>query len=434
MSEHSPTPTTEPAHVTGPVAATERIETIDILRGFAIFGILLVNMAWFNSPVYLYVTDTQWWTGTADRIAIWFIRFIAEGKFYSLFSFLFGLGLTLQMTRIESRGVRFVPFYRRRLFVLLLIGLVHGFLLWAGDILAAYAMLGFLLLIFRPAMRDKPKTLVIWAAISLFIPVLLVGLGFAAIELGRMNPQAAEQIDASFAQSAAEYEALTEQSFKAYSQGSYAEIMAQRTRDLGFMYFAMLFLGPNIFAFFLLGMYIGRHGFLENISTHISLIRRVMWFGLGMGILANTVFVIAREYSNPSVPSLLSFVHSAAFFVGAPAFCFFFVAAIIVLTQNKAWKNRLSPLVAVGRTAISNYLFQSLVCTTIFYSYGFGLYGKVGPALGILFTIAIFTFQVFLSRWWLQRFRFGPVEWLWRSVTYGKLQPMRFVHSTIVGG
>lgn len=427
MSEQPSILTGKPASVMPPVPAKERIELVDILRGFAIFGILLVNMAWFNSPVYLFVLDTQWWTGTADRITAWLIRFFAEGKFYSLFSFLFGLGLTLQMTRIGSRGTRFAPLYRRRLFVLLLIGLAHAFLLSAGDILVAYALLGFLLLLFR---NRKPKTLIIWAVICLVIPVLFMGLGFVSIELGRSISQAAS-IDAAFAEAAANYRALTEQSLQVYSQGTFAEIMTQRMKDLEFMYFGLIFYAPNIFALFLLGMYIGRRGILQNIPPHFPFIRWILWWGLGLGILGNSVFVIAREFSNPSVPSLLSFVSTTAIAVGAPAFCFFYVACVIVLTQHAIWKKRLSPLAAVGRTAVSNYLFQSLVCTTLFYSYGLGLYGKVGPAVGLLLTIAIFVLQVFLSRQWLRRFQFGPVEWLWRSLTYGKRQPMRIIGQAV---
>lgn len=424
MAEQKTNPTVESQSIIQPVTLPERIDTIDIIRGFAVFGILFVNMAWFNSPFYLFFTDLGWWTGPADRIAGWLIGFFAEGKFYSLFSFLFGIGFALHLARIESRGVRFVPLYRRRLLVLLCIGLFHGLFLWAGDILVGYALIGFLLPLFR---NHEPKKLLRWAVICLSIPVFIGGLGFAALELGRMNPHAAEQINATFAQSASKYKELVRQSLDVYADGSFSEIMAQRTIDLRFMFFSLLFVGPNIFAFFLMGLYVGKRGFFENVSANISFIRRVMWYGLVVGVIGNTVLVIAGEYSNPSVPSLLSFVHSVSFFVGAPAFCFFYVSAAVILTQNSAWKNRLSPLAAVGRTAVSNYLFQSLVCTTIFYGYGFGLYGKVGPALGIIFTIVIFISQVLLSRWWLQRFRFGPVEWFWRSLTYRKLQPMRIV-------
>ena len=427
MSEYSPALTIESADASSPTSEAERIKIVDIVRGFAVFGILVVNMAWFNSPVYLYVMDVHWWTGTADRITTWFIRFFAEGKFYSLFSFLFGLGLTLQVTRAEARNARFAPLYRRRLSFLLLIGLVHGFLVWAGDILAAYALLGFLLLLFR---NRKPKTLLIWAIICLSIPVLLTGLGVVALELGRSFPQSSQQIEASFAQSAEGYRELTEQSLRNYSQGSFADIMTQRIKDLGFMYFALVFIGPNIFALFLFGMYVGKRGYFQDIVAHLPLVRRAIWYGLVFGLVGNAVYVIAREYSNPAVPTLMSFVSSAAFFVGGPALCIFYLSSLIMLAQNQVWMKRLSPLAAVGRTAVSNYLFQSLICTTIFYSYGFSLYGKVGPALGVVFTVAIFILQLYLSRWWLQRFRFGPVEWLWRSFTYRKVQPMRLARPT----
>ena len=113
------------------------------------------------------------------------------------------------------------------------------------------------------------------------------------------------------------------------------------------------------------------------------------------------------------------------FDVGVPGLCFFYVSTFVLALQREAWRRRLAPLAAVGRMALSNYLLQSLVCTTIFYSYRLGLYGQVGPALGLALTALIFTLQIPLSMWWLRRFRFGPAEWLWRTLTYGKLQPMR---------
>ncbi|MBI4811206.1 MAG: DUF1624 domain-containing protein [Ignavibacteriales bacterium] len=135
MTEQTSSNILQPSINIHPTLAYERIEVLDIIRGFAIFGILLVNMAFYNSPFYLYVTDLKWWTGTADQAAQWLIRFFAESKFYSLFSFLFGLGLALQMSRAEMRGGKFVPLYVRRLVVLLVIGGIHATLIWAGDIL-----------------------------------------------------------------------------------------------------------------------------------------------------------------------------------------------------------------------------------------------------------------------------------------------------------
>jgi uncharacterized protein len=125
------------------------------------------------------------------------------------------------------------------------------------------------------------------------------------------------------------------------------------------------------------------------------------------------------------VPHFTSLAEGVLETAGYLALSFFYASVIILLAQRQPWKTRLAPLAAVGRMALSNYLFQSLVCTTIFYGYGLGLFGKVGPAAGVGLTFAIYAMQIPLSLWWLRRFRFGPMEWVWRSLTYGRLQPMR---------
>ena len=401
--------------MTDPISPEERIQVVDILRGFAIFGILLVNMELFNSPIYQVMMGLQVWDRVADRLADLAIRFLAEGKFYTIFSFLFGFGLAMQMTRAESRGARFVPLYARRLSVLLLIGAMHAVLLWIGDILMTYAVLGFLLILFRHRSR---RALILWATASLLISILfsaaLAGLGEFAEGSGRGG--------AGFSVG---YHALAEQAARAYGQGTFAEILKQRIKDLKFIYSFEIFFVPHFFAMFLLGLYAGRRGVFQNISSHLPFIRRVMAWGLGIGIVGNLVFVIEGEYLGLSESFLGALVSSTAYTVGAPALSAFYMSAITLLVQKEAWRKRLSPLAAVGRMALSNYLFQSLICTTIFYSYGLGLYGKVGPAAGAALTIAIFAVQIPLSVWWLRRFRFGPMEWLWRSLTYRRLQPMR---------
>ncbi len=257
-----------------------------------------------------------------------------------------------------------------------------------------------------------------------------MGIGLGALELGRSIPDAAEQIDAQFERQAAEYEALVDQSLRVYGNGTLAEVMDQRLQDLGFVYFGLIFYGPNIFALFLLGLYAGKQRIFLDISSHLPFIRRVMWWGLGFGIVGNLVFATARGFANPSEPTLLAFLFTAALAVAAPALCFFYVAAILRLTEHEAWRKRLSPLAAVGRTAVSNYLFQSVVCSAIFLSSGLGLYGKVGPAAGLVLAVVIYILQLSISQWWMKRFRFGPVEWLWRSLTYLKVQPMRLAEAT----
>ena len=376
-----------------PILPGERIESIDLIRGFAIFGILLVNMQFYNAPFTFMLLNTPWWTGTADRIATWGIRFFAEGKFYPLLSFLFGLGMTLLMARMDLRGISFALVYRRRLFVLLLIGIVHGVL--------------------------------IWAVICWLFPVLLMGLAALFIEMGRSFPQSAAQIDAAFTEAAVDYRTLADKALTAYAHGTFGEMVAVRARELALQYTGLFAYGPTIFAFFLSGMYAGRRWTSRDLPELLPHFRRGIWWMLAAAIIGNVVFATARESSSMAVPSFMSFLAVLGATVSAPASCFLFVTAAILVARQQAWTTRFSPLAAVGRTAISNYLFQSIVCTTLYNSYGFGLYGQVGPAAGVGITIALFCVQLFLSRWWLERFRFGPVEWLWRSLTYRTLQPMR---------
>lgn len=425
MAQRSAVGAAEPTPTMSPVPPHERIEVVDILRGFAIFGILLVNMELFSSPFYPTVTETME-AGPVDRVVGWLIRFLAEGKFYTLFSLLFGVGFSLQMSRARARDAPFVPFYQRRLFVLLLIGWAHAFWLWAADVLAVYALLGFLLLLF-PTRSDR--TVIRWAVLCLAIPILINAGLLGLVEVGGPLRPFAEQVERRFVETAAQYEALAERSVQVYSQGSFREIMAQRAQDVRFNYLDLsdgwLVWSPHIFAMFLIGMYAGRHGLLQDVSAHRSMFRRALQWGFGLGVAGNLVFVAAGELSNPVVPSLLGLVGTMFFVIGATGLCFCYASAIVLLAQVDAWRKRFAPLAAVGRMALSNYLLQSVVCTTIFYSYGLGLYGQVGPAVGVALTVAIFVIQVALSGWWLRRFRFGPLEWVWRSLTYGKRQPMR---------
>lgn len=405
-----------------PISRPERIEVIDVLRGFALFGILLVNMAPFSSSVYEFLDHAMRWPGLADQVAALAIRFFAENKFYSLFSMLFGLGLTIQMARVEERGGHFVPLYIRRLLVLLVFGLIHAYVFWVGDILTIYAVLGFLLLLFRKA---KPKTLLIWSVIVLLIPRLLY-IGFAGLfALASGVPEVAEAIAEQFAQQRVVYAELAAWATEIYARGTFLEQMTQRVQDNLTMYSVMPFFAPGVLSMLLLGMYIGRRGILQDIPGHLGLIRKAMVWGLVLGVIGNLVGVVAGEFSSRMEPSWLSTLSDLGMGLGAPALSLFYASAIILLVQKPVWKQRLAPLATVGRLALSNYFFQTLVCTTIFYSYGLGLYGQVGPAVGLVLTVVIYLVQIPLSLLWARYFRFGPFEWLWRSLTYGHWQPMR---------
>jgi uncharacterized protein len=406
-----------------PVAARERIDTVDIVRGFALFGILAVNMAFFSNTIYSLIGGLPIGATPADRAAEWLIRFLAESKFYSLFSLLFGLGLALQMERAEARGVAFVPLYVRRLGVLLLIGLAHAFLVWIGDILVIYALLGFVLLLFR---RLSPRALLIWAGAFIALPILFMALSVASLELARLSPAAMAEIERSFAETEADYAARAVQAHRVYAEGGFVEITAQRARDLAFFYPFILVIAPSILAMFLVGLYIGRRGIAQDIPGHLPLIRRAAVWGLALGLPLNLVYASTGDVASRATPTTLALVGYIAQGFGAPALAIGYAATLTLLAQRDRWRRRLAPLAAAGRMALSNYLLQSLVCTFIFYGYGLGLFGRVGAAAGLALTVVIYVSQLLLSVWWLRRFQFGPAEWLWRSLTYGRAQPWRY--------
>jgi uncharacterized protein len=398
-----------------PTQPNERVEVIDILRGFALFGILMVNMMYFAWPVYTEVVGTPW-THPLDRAASWFVSFFAAGKFFTLFSFLFGLGLAVQMQRAEAKGVAIVPLYMRRLFILLLIGIAHVVLLWWGDILIYYALLGFVLLLFR---NTKPRRLLIWALVFLIVPLLLnaafTGLTRLADDSGQIA--SVETLEAQFQESYAL--ALT-----TYQSGNFAAMIEQRVGDYAFTLLGQTFGGTLfiVLAMFLLGLYVGKRRLLQNVNEHLPFFKKVfVWAGV-LGLGGTTLEHLFLSSVSPLEPTFMGLLGLAGFVVGAPALSLCYASGLVLLAQRV---KQLNVLASLGRTALSNYLLQSLICTTLFYGYGFGLYGKVGPALGIGITVAIFALQIPLSHWWLRHFRFGLAEWLWRTLTYGKIQPMR---------
>jgi len=405
-----------------PVQQTERIQIVDILRGFALFGVLFVNMTIFSYPMQAIVLPADPNLPFYDRAALWLIHALGEGKFYALFSLLFGLGLTLQMERIEGRGGRFVPLYARRLLVLLLIGLVHAFLIWMGDILILYALLGFLLILFRKA---QPRTLLIWVVILIALPLLFNAAVTGLVALGSSIPEGAAQIEQAFAEAEAGFVTDMRRAAQVYASGDFAAITAQRVRDyfsVGIAGFAVM--GFNVMAMFLLGVYFGKRGVFKNLEENQGLFHKLLLWGLLIGLTGNLLYAtlimpLSRIYLTGTL--LLATTGQT---VGAPLLMLAYVSALCLLALSPAWGKRLQVLAPVGQMALTNYLTQSIVCTLIFYGYGLGLFGQVGHAAGIALTLVIYLLQIPLSHWWMKRFYYGPAEWLWRSLTYLKPQPM----------
>ncbi|MCK4314415.1 MAG: DUF418 domain-containing protein [Anaerolineae bacterium] len=390
-----------------PVRSKERIEVIDILRGVSILGVVLMNMgayAGYHTPLPE--------MGTINHLVMWLLKFLVQAKFYTLLSFLFGWGMAVQMARAASRGTRFVPFYVRRLLALLLIGLVHAILIWDGDILVTYALLGFPLLLFR---KRSDRTLLVAAVLCILIPVLISTPGPAA-SLREAHARATENYLQAM---------LAGRSANVLAEGSYLEATLHRLKSLRFGYSQFIYWATHVFGMFLLGLYAGRRRIFQNIPAHLPLFRKVMWWGLIVGLACNLVFVSVAASPDRVPSSYYELATRGARTIGGPALCLFYISAIVLLIQKRTWYERLYPFAAVGRMAMSNYLSQSVVCTLIFYGYGLGIYGHLGPAITLILSLVIYRLQISLSDWWLDRYRFGPAEWLWRSLTYGKFQPLK---------
>jgi len=406
-----------------PVQQTERLQIVDILRGFALFGILFVNMTIFSRPIQLILFPADPASPWFDHAAEWLIHFLGEGKFYALFSMLFGLGLTLLMERVEGRGGKFTPLYLRRLLVLLGFGLVHAFLVWIGDILILYALIGFILILFRKA---KPRTLLVWIVLLVTLPLLFNAGATGLVELGKSVPEGAQQIEAVFAETIASFETDLANAYRVYASGNFAEITVQRVYDYTSMGIAAyLVMGFNILAMFLLGVYFGKQGIFRDLEAHRGLFLKLLTWGLLLGLGGNALYaslILSMSRIEPTWPLLLATVAQT---LGAPLLMLAYVSAFCLLALNPVWGKRIQVLAPVGQMALTNYLTQSIVCTLIFYGYGLGLFGQMGEALGIGLTFVIYLLQIPISHWWRKRFKYGPVEWLWRSLTYLKLQPMK---------
>lgn len=411
-----------------PTADKQRIALLDVLRGLAIFGILIVNIQGFSFPPYVLYGHLNWWSGTLNHLVQILIFFFVVGKFYTLFSFLFGLGLAVQLARAEDTGIKFVPIYRRRLIVLFIIGAIHALLIWWGDILHIYALLGFVLLLFR---NSLPKVIFMGAIISLALPLQLILLEAIIGTLGNTTPDAVQAMNKEAAQMAIAYKGYAQNAVAVYPSGSYLAIVKQNWQDLKLNYQHIVLVIPHVFAMFLIGLYAGRRDLLNKISNNLSIIRRALWLAAGFGIVCNLFFVLAQEYANPYISSALGVAGGIGYILGSIMFCFVYVAIVILLMQSerqsKRWRKILSLFIPVGRMALTNYLAQSLISVMIFYGYGAGFYNRIGPALSFVLVVGIFGLQVCISHWWMYRFQFGPVEWVWRTITYWQWQPMHLI-------
>ncbi|HTU65020.1 MAG TPA: DUF418 domain-containing protein [Steroidobacteraceae bacterium] len=396
-----------------PVSGRERIYTLDVIRGVALLGIFIMNMPSFNTSFYAGTDGTELWPAWWDEWTRTTTEVLFSGKFNSMFSMLFAIGFTIQLGRLESRDPGHAKsIYLRRIFWLFVFGAIHMCVFWTGDVLHMYAMFGVVLL----ALRRVPEKL-LWA---LFAGCLLLPVAMMVHRLLTFVPADREIIVAG--------SRLMEASNNlAYGQGSFLDALREHTRETIHLYTTpwelrgLVNFYAQIFATMILGLILGRRQFFQDTEKHLPFVRRIQWIALAGGIAAGAVFAIWENTTTDFVtPTPFRLFAGICYWVCRVLVMIFYVATLIRCVHNPAVRPKLNVFATAGRMPLTNYLMQTAIATTLFYGWGFGLWGKVGPALDLLLAVTIyFAIQVPVSAWWLKRFELGPMEYLWRRLTYG---------------
>ena len=391
-----------------PISRSERIDVIDILRGIAVCGILIGNMQWNSGYGFMPPAMAESWP-MYDKVTQYLVHVFVEGKFYSIFSLLFGFGFALQIDRAAERGDTNASVFKRRLFWLLVIGVIHASI-WAGDILSVYAVIGFILLLFR---RKPDESLLKWAFWLMVVPVIYFAV-ILVLFFAFAPPDTASMVETAQTD-------MFRSAMNVVPNGGFFQIIREYNVGMVIGRWAGLLLQmrlPKILAMFLLGVYAYRKGYFQRPAEHRETIRKVMIYGLGIGIICNPLFAWFAHSEADFPPSIRGLVGIIMYGIGVPALAVGIGALIVTLWQAQAWRKVLAAFAPVGRMALTNYLMQTAVSLFIFYGWGLGYYGKVGALTATLLAFAIFAVQIVLSTLWLKYFAYGPVEWIWRQLTY----------------
>ncbi len=416
---------------TGP----DRIATLDIVRGVAVMGILAMNIVAFAMPMAAYTNPLAYGSEAVIDFTVYAFNFVLiDGKMRGLFSFLFGASMLLVVQRAEAKGESGVAVHYRRMLVLLLFGAIHFYLIWFGDILFGYATIGMVAFLFR---NKEPRALIV-IGIALVLLEFLMMFGMAA-QVRELAPQVAQP--GASAEVLRQWNEMTawvrvptpdevnEQ--MGLILGSWSGVVqSQLTKHtLDPIIFSLMF-GPETLAYMLFGMAALKSGYLKGEWSDAEYSRAaIRGYAISLPVYLLLVWLIFR--SGFSAPAL--FTYSMAATVLIRPFMIAALAALVILLTRQG--GRLTQrIAAAGRAAFTNYLGTSIIMTGIFYGWGFGLFGDLTRAQLWLVVIAMWVLMLAWSKPWLDRFQYGPFEWLWRSLARWELQPMRKLSLPSQGG
>jgi uncharacterized protein len=415
----SPLPDAPAGRAPGPTGAREREPVLDVLRGFALLGILLINVELMRGPVLLRgIAGEGVDVSPADGVVSFATGWLAAGKFLSSFAIMFGLGAALIAGKLWRAGRSPRGLLARRYAFLLVLGLAHMFLLFPGDILFAYGIAGMLLLAF---VGVRAKTALWWSG-GILAVLLVAGLALTAFMGLIPEPPADDPATVAMEEFFAEREAAA---VAAHQEGGYGDVVVANAWEVLFVQTATLILVPWVLALFLFGFAVGRSGIIQNLAAHRARLRKALLVALPLGLVLNlpTGFLGPMALGSGFQPGAefdwVVFLSTGAQIVGAPILAVGYLSAVALLSLRFGV---LRPLAAVGRMALTAYLLQSVLALVVFA--GFGLYDRLGAAQAMLVVLGVWAVLLVVCPLWLRRFRFGPVEWSWRTWTYGTRQPL----------
>ena len=373
---------------------------MDILRGAALLGVLLVNLLIaFRVPLLQHLADFHTHPGRLNQIVDLLLGIFVEEKAIVIFSTLFGVSMAIKWERCQARGESYVRLGVRRLLALAALGIFHMVFIWNGDILTEYALAGLLIL---PALWLPQRGVLGLAVVLLVLPVLPLRLPLPRLDWELLRDHAATAT-------------------RIYAGASYGELWTFRQHETRYVIIPLLSqILPRTMGLMLLGQYLWRADIFRQPTRHRSVLRWVAWLAIPLAVLVNLGQVAAAyaQRSFGAFTGLLDVLSSIPLALG-------YAAALLVGLQRPALRRILAPLSAVGRMALSCYLGQSLVLGLVFYSYGLGLFGRLGSAVTAPLGFLLYGAQLIGSRLWLRRYQLGPVEWLWRAATYGRFPKLR---------
>ena len=394
----------------------KRIVSLDMLRGVAVLGILVMNIQSFSMPTAAYINPTAYGDLNGLNRWIWILsHLLASEKFISIFSMLFGAGVLIFAENATEKGQNFALLHYRRMAWLLVFGLLHGYLLWYGDILFTYGLCGMLLFVFR---KLPPKKL-IWIGLGFFLVPMVLDTLFAS-----SMPNWPKESLSSTMQSWRPEEAYIQQTLNAY-RGGWMEQMEQRVPGYLFMQTGLFFMQTfwRATSMMLLGLALFKWQVLSA-GRSAGWYLRLTLVGLIPGMLLSSTGV-ALNFRMQWSMEFSMFLGKQFNYLGSVLTALGYVGLVMLTVKLSSFRGVKNTLAAVGRMAFSNYILMTLICTFLFYGHGLGLFGHVERKSQALMVVGIWAVILIISPLWLRSFRYGPLEWFWRRLTYGQWPPLK---------